>query len=239
MKKLLLNLAIGATFLTLPVAVFAQSQTISQTDLNGINDTLNQVIESLNFEDKTTIESLIVPENQALKQDIEDNLPSEPIIYQIEKPTLNENIAYVGPDQIRFDTVFYASGLSWETHGLPIYFVFEKQNGQWLISDTNFYTKLGFNYALKTIKTIALITVPISLVLFAFWTWMFIDAMKRQYPNKGLWIILLLLFNILAAIPYFFMVKRKKQNLPSQPIDDGTNNQIDPDNQNTNPTNQS
>jgi hypothetical protein len=49
----------------------------------------------------------------------------------------------------------------------------------------------------------------------AFWIWMFIDCIKRDFKDKTLWIILLLLTNSLGAIIYFFVVKNKKA--PSQP----------------------
>lgn len=49
----------------------------------------------------------------------------------------------------------------------------------------------------------------IGLVLTAFVIWMIVDAARRPMENKALWIILMVIFGIIPAVIYFFMVKRK------------------------------
>jgi hypothetical protein len=63
--------------------------------------------------------------------------------------------------------------------------------------------------------------------LIGFWLWMLIHAIKNNIPNKILWIVLLLFpsINGLAAIVYYFMIKRKfdggeMQNQMLTPISD-------------------
>jgi hypothetical protein len=41
-----------------------------------------------------------------------------------------------------------------------------------------------------------------------FWIWMLIHAATKNIENKALWIILLIIFQGLAAIVYYFAVKR-------------------------------
>lgn len=48
----------------------------------------------------------------------------------------------------------------------------------------------------------------LSLVGFVFWLVMLIHACSNNIPNKVLWIVLLFLFGIIAAIVYYFAVKR-------------------------------
>ncbi len=48
----------------------------------------------------------------------------------------------------------------------------------------------------------------LSLVGFVFWLVMLIHACSNDIPNKVLWIVLLFLFGIIAAIVYYFAVKR-------------------------------
>lgn len=48
----------------------------------------------------------------------------------------------------------------------------------------------------------------LSLVGFVFWLVMLIHACSNDIPNKVLWIVLLFLFGIIAAIVYYFVVKR-------------------------------
>ena len=47
-----------------------------------------------------------------------------------------------------------------------------------------------------------------GLVSFVFWLVMLIHACSNNIPNKVLWIVLLFLFGIIAAIVYYFAVKR-------------------------------
>ena len=49
----------------------------------------------------------------------------------------------------------------------------------------------------------------ISLLLGVFWFWMLLDCSKRQFEQRGLWLALLILIGPLAAVVYFFEVKRK------------------------------
>ena len=48
----------------------------------------------------------------------------------------------------------------------------------------------------------------LTLVGFVFWLVMLIHACSNDIPNKVLWIVLLFLFGIIAAIVYYFAVKR-------------------------------
>jgi len=55
----------------------------------------------------------------------------------------------------------------------------------------------------------------VFLAAIAFWVWMLVDAIKRKdkqykkYGGKVLWIILLILFGVLAAIIYYLLIKRQ------------------------------
>lgn len=49
----------------------------------------------------------------------------------------------------------------------------------------------------------------IGLALTIFTIWMIIDAAKRDFDQKALWIILMVFFNWIPAVIYFFMVKKK------------------------------
>ena len=78
-------------------------------------------------------------------------------------------------------------------------FVFEKQNNQWLITDSDFYKKLGFDYVFGILKWVWIFGVPILLLLFVFWFWMLIDCAKREFDDKALWIIMLIFLNFIAS----------------------------------------
>lgn len=48
----------------------------------------------------------------------------------------------------------------------------------------------------------------IGLLLTIFWIWMIVHAATKNIENKALWIIMLIIFGHLAAIVYYFAVKR-------------------------------
>jgi len=58
----------------------------------------------------------------------------------------------------------------------------------------------------------------ISLASIVIWIWMLIDCIKREFDNKVLWILIILITGILGAIIYYFVVKRPagKEVQPAQ-----------------------
>ncbi|MDD5627143.1 MAG: PLD nuclease N-terminal domain-containing protein [Patescibacteria group bacterium] len=49
----------------------------------------------------------------------------------------------------------------------------------------------------------------IGLLLFILWILMLIDCIKRDFSQKTLWIILLIVLGWIGAVAYYFAVKRK------------------------------
>ena len=47
-----------------------------------------------------------------------------------------------------------------------------------------------------------------SILATVFWLWMLIDCIKRDFKDKILWIILIVLLHLLGAVLYYFIVKR-------------------------------
>lgn len=56
----------------------------------------------------------------------------------------------------------------------------------------------------------------VSIAVGGFWIWMLIDCAKREFKDKLVWIIVLLVGQGFGAILYYFMVKKKGQNTPAQ-----------------------
>lgn len=48
-----------------------------------------------------------------------------------------------------------------------------------------------------------------ALVLFGFWIWMLVHAIKNEPKDQAIWILILMLTNFWGGIIYFFAVKRK------------------------------
>lgn len=191
-------------------AVFGQAEILSQSDKNEIAQKLDSLMRFIESGDVQGLLDLIKPENTDLRQEIQRGLERKPIFYYLlDYSPLEENIEVLDTNKIRVKARFTASGLGWSISGVSTYFVFEKYNDQWLISDTDFHQKLGFDYVFKIIKKILAFVGPIFILLFAFSLWMLIDAITRDFDNKIVWIIVIIFLNFAGALLYYFLIKKR------------------------------
>ncbi len=209
MKTKILTFLFTISLLSLGATVFAQAS-LSPSDKQQISDNLDTLVQSINSGDTKKITSLISSNNPTLQTDVQDRIRGG-IRYQLDYSPLDQNVEILNSNQVKVKARFAASGVGWNVSGLSTYFVFEKENNQWLITDTDFYKKLGADYVFNILKKVLIFGGPIFFVLFIFWLWMLIDCAKREFDDKALWIILLIFLNFIAAILYFFIVKRKNK----------------------------
>lgn len=215
MKTKILTFLFTASLFLLGTTVFAQTN-ISQVDKQQITGNLESLVRAVNTGDTQKITSLISPNNPTLQTDIQERIRGG-IAYQLDYSPFDKNAEILSQNQVKVKARFAASGVGWNVSGLSTYFVFEKQNDQWLITDTDFYKKLGAHYVFNILKKVFIFGGPVFLLLFIFWLWMLIDCAKREFDDKALWIILLIFLNFIAAILYFFIVKRK--NVTRKPLE--------------------
>ncbi len=182
---------------------------LSTEEKNGISNTLDRLVSAIKVGNMAEIESLMVSQDESRMGLIEEKVGTG-ISYVLDYGNLVDNVDIVGDGKVKVKAKFSAEGDGWNVAGLSTYFVLEKTGSTWLISDTDFYQKLGGDFVLGLLGNMALIIIPICLLFTAFWIWMFIDCLKRDFEKKSMWIVILLLLNTLGAILYFFMVKRKK-----------------------------
>ena len=207
MKKIFTTLiAINLFLIALPV--FAQTP-LSLADRQQIIDKLDRLVQAINEGDMQAISSLISPNDQALQSKIEERIQGG-IEYRLDYTPFNENIETLNANQIKVTARFSASGLNWKTSGYSTYFVFEKQNDQWFIVDTDLYSKWGMP---ETMKIVSVFIVPLlillSILLFIFWLLMLIDCVDRKFDDKIIWIVLLIFCSFIGSILYYFIIKRK------------------------------
>lgn len=200
----------------LGTTVFAEV-TISEVDKQQILNNLDTFIQSVNKGDIQQIGLLVSPNNSNLQIEIQNRIRGG-VGYQFDYNPLNKNMEFLNENTVKINGRFAASGVGWNISGLSNYFTFEKSsNGQWFITDTNFTEKTSFDYIMKFMKKMLLIFGPIFLVLFIFWLWMLIDCIKRDFEDRTLWIVLIIFLNIIAAVLYYFLIKRK--NITKKPLE--------------------
>lgn len=217
MKKFLYNSIALLLVVLFAKAAFAQTGSLSQLDKQEISQKLASLVQSIKTGNVQGVIELVEPNNVALRQDIQEQLTGGPIAYQLNYLPLDKNTEILGAGKVRVKARFAASGAGWNISGISTYFVFEKQNNHWLISDTDFHRKLGADYVFSILKKVFVFGGPIFLLLFAFWLWMLIDAAKRDFDDKAVWIVLLIFLNGIGAILYYFIIKRR--NVTRKPLE--------------------
>lgn len=65
----------------------------------------------------------------------------------------------------------------------------------------------------KWLFVLPFIVLVVGILVFIFWLWMLIDAIKNQEENKIMWVLIIILLVILGAIIYYFNQKRKRKAL--------------------------
>jgi len=209
MKAKILTFLFTISLLSIGATVFAQTS-LSPTDKQQISNNLDILVQSINSGDTQKIASLISPDNSTLQTDVQERIKGG-VRYQLDYSLLDKNIEILNSNQVKVKARFAAAGPGWNVTGLSTYFVFEKQNDQWLITDTDFHKKLGADYVFSILKKVFIFAGPMFLILFVFWLWMLIDCIKREFDDRALWVILLIFLNFIAAILYFFIIKRKNK----------------------------
>lgn len=208
MRNKILTVVSVLLLLLLSTPVLGQG-VLSTEEKIGISNTLDRLVSAIKVGNMAEIGSLMLSQDESRMDIIEEKVGTG-ISYVLDYGNLVDNVEIVGDGKVKVKAKFSAEGEDWNVAGLSTYFVLEKTGSTWLISDTDFYQKLGGDFVLGLLGNMALIIIPICLLFTAFWIWMFIDCLKRDFEKKSMWIVILLLLNTLGAILYFFMVKRKK-----------------------------
>ena len=195
-------------FLVLVLFAVNVFSAVSTTDKLAIKDQIQLVTVAVNMGNFNYIKNIISPNaSDQLKTEISNAIDGKSI-------TFKQNIVsyeYLGNNEVKVKCKFSAEGLSWNVDGLTNEYTFVKSDESWLILNTNFQNRIDGSYIFKIIGKIFVIALPFLLISFAFWLWMLIDCTKRNFNDKVMWIILLVLLNIFGALLYLFLVKLRKK----------------------------
>ncbi len=155
-------LAIGMTVLGSTVAAQADiSFALIQIE---ITDKLDSLVRAVNIGDTQTLVELISPDDPALRAEVLEGV-QKITSYQLSFGPRNISLQDTGAVRVR--ARYDASGPGWSSSGFSTYFVFEKQYGQWLITDTDFHRKVGGEFVAERMMMLFYIAGPIVLVALA------------------------------------------------------------------------
>jgi hypothetical protein len=190
---------------------FIASAGFSNTDKGEIRQNIKIIEQSLEKGDIADVTSLISPNaSPNLKNEIEDNLRDKKIHFTEDDISSWDNLS---SSSVKIKGSFSASGSDWKISGMGNYFIFEKVKGRWLLLDTDFYQKLSPEFWWKFIKKIMVFAFPIFILTSAFWIWMLVDCLNKSSKDKLIWVLVIIFLNILGAVLYFFIERKKIQQL--------------------------
>jgi len=162
---------------------------------------------ALSSGDVSSVQSLLSSEARPGLVDELRAKASEPIDFRYRV----ESVSQLSEHVIRVEGDFEADTINWHISGFSAFFVLEEKGNGWLIQDTNVFQKFGFE---QVGRVFAYIAIPLGIVLVvfsAFWLWMLIDCIRRDFDDKAIWLIVLVLTSFLGAIIYFFAVKLRSK----------------------------
>ena len=202
-KKQNILLILIFTFLLCTSVVFAE---VSSTDKTEIQNQITTIANSVNNNNINSIINIVSSNARPdLKNEIKNNLAGQMVQFQQSVSSYE----YLENNQVKVKGRYSAAGPGWNVNGMSNYYIFEKSGDSWLLIDTDFHQKMGAGYVFKLIGKIFLIILPFIIIFGAFWLWMLIDCIKRQFEDKTMWILLIIFFSFIGAILYYFMMRKK------------------------------
>lgn len=198
-------------FIIFIIILFSGVLTAQENNFIEIREQIDFFVDSINNKEyKIILELISENARSGLKEEFENNVFNNVLIFQQSISSIEE----MEDGTIKVSGRFSAEGLNWNVGGFRNFFLFENVNGNWMILDSDFQNKIGFDYIFRFVGKIFFYLIPIFIILFAFWIWMLVDVIKRDFPDKTLWIVLIIILGFIGALLYFFIIRitlRKKE----------------------------
>ena len=185
--------------LTMSSLVYAQ-QMPTEAERLQIGKTINAFQAAVNNKSYGALSFLVSPKVPELLAELRSQV-SRTKKYSFSYDLFGDSLEVSDTDkQVKITGRYALSEVGKSISGLSAYFVLEKEGNRWVITDTNFHKDVSRWFWIVMIIGV--------LAVFAFWLSMIVDCAKHDMNNKTMWILLLVLCNLTAAIIYYFVVKR-------------------------------
>lgn len=169
-------------------------------------DTLALFVNGVNEKQKSLVLSSIAFDQKDLKKAIINMMQTRNIKYSLYLHSVEHGGVEILSDRVIKLTGDYelneACGFGTSSiKGFSNYYLFENRDGDsWVIVDTNFHTKLDWDYYYFLIL----------FLLFLFYIWMLIDCFNRKFEKRGKWFCIIIFIPFIGNLLYFFRVKLKQ-----------------------------
>ena len=179
-----------------------------------IQPQLQILVDSLNSSDGDALTNIIAEDATPSVKEIPSRLAWNKIQYTIGNPEYDmidgQHVKVTWKVASESSGVNGSVSINWLSHNA----IFAKQNNVWKIVDGKFDPTTLWSVSWIFFASMGLIG-WIFIILGIFWIFMLIHAAKNDIHNKIVWIIVLCLLGVPAAIAYFFTERRRfKKNWP-------------------------
>ncbi|MFH1652512.1 MAG: PLD nuclease N-terminal domain-containing protein [Pseudomonadota bacterium] len=219
MKRILLLMVLLLANLFCSSNLWAQNS-LGQDDVSQIRVIMQRFSDAFIRKDANEIFSMLSPSmspetTEKIKVALDDEFVKYDYTkYRIFGPSLKD-IKIIAPNKVEFKVSVskeYEGETQGSSSGFKTKFVMERVGAKWLILDSDFYTTSGIWFVFAMVGVV-FVFFAIFVPLIAFWIWMLVDCIKRDFKDsneKVVWVLVLIFLQLIGAIVYYFVVKRKK-----------------------------
>ncbi len=199
------------------IILLSSSFVLAQTNVSSpkaiIYDYMKVIVNSVNSGDSSGILNILSSYSRSeLSGEISSAIDGKNIVFDQYIDDYEDYPFDDGSFGIKVVGSFSASGGNWNVKGLSNYYVFVNDDGVWKLYDTNFHQKLNTKSVLKFVLPIILLFLLFGLLATAFWIWMIIDVANRDFDDKTVWLLVVILAGVIGAIIYFFAKRKELKN---------------------------
>ncbi len=201
-KKIQLNI-VALFFALLPLSA---SAALSSADLGILKENMSVISRSINKGDSAPILKLLSPNaDQELAEELRGAIDLKNLKFEEKINGYDE----ITTGKVKLKGIYSVKGPDWNASGFSNFFIFEKTDKGWLLLDTDLHMNLNPETVRKYVRiALAVIFIPFAIIEI-FWLWMLVDALRRKFDNKALWVTLIVLLNFIGALVYLITVRRQ------------------------------
>lgn len=185
-------------------------------DDTAMQKVLTTLVSAINRGDVTMAVSLVSEDSPELQNEIREAFGAGSYTYALDCAPWENHRDEIADGSVSVSCTYSfaaekaAGSVTWSMSGLSTNFVFMQNDaGEWRLVDAEFARQMLPSATFAAMGTIVSVMLGVCLLIGAFWLWMFIDCLRRDFKDKVLWVVLMLFIGPLASVLYLFLVKRK------------------------------
>lgn len=194
------------------LSTVSAQQALTTEQQEAITQLMTQVETSIKQQDVQALQSIISPSNTALRSKAERIAQLQKIeAFKLYYEPVSARTVIIDQNTIEKKTQFFIEDKKSYESGATITFLLKKEEGRWIIAETDLIEQLSENRQQRTAFIVGPIlagVIVLNIIAISLYIWIIRDYMNRTFPGKKGWLIILIVLNFLGAIMYYVQIKR-------------------------------